>query len=273
MTFFLTFLVSSCWWLMLRGHGGAALLPSCIPELNKETGVHRTAEPWRCSLEAKQRHSWVLRMQWCWGGGWALRLLTPRSLFPIPPLVVVTRKPVPLISRQWEWFSGVLELPRGPILMAQWAVKIYCLLSLWAESTSGNSTNSSASHITGLPLPGLRWLIPLWGSDAGFLGGSWVSRSFQHTARGRRGSDDSFWEITSPKLYLVLVGLDIQMSTLHACCPFSRVRLFVTPWAVAHQAPVHGILQARMLEWGAMPFPRDSSQPRDRTQVSFCLLH
>ena len=55
--------------------------------------------------------------------------------------------------------------------MAQWAVKIYCLLSLWAQSTSGNSTNSSASHITGLPLPGLRWLIPPWGSDAGFQGG------------------------------------------------------------------------------------------------------
>ena len=31
---------------------------------------------------------------------------------------------------------------------------------------------------------------------------------------------------------------------------------------------VHGILQARMLEWVAFPFARGSSQPRDRTQVS-----
>ena len=31
---------------------------------------------------------------------------------------------------------------------------------------------------------------------------------------------------------------------------------------------VHGILQARMLEWVAFPFSRGSSQPRDRTQVS-----
>ena len=31
---------------------------------------------------------------------------------------------------------------------------------------------------------------------------------------------------------------------------------------------VHGILQARILEWGAYPFSRGSSQPRDRTQVS-----
>ena len=31
---------------------------------------------------------------------------------------------------------------------------------------------------------------------------------------------------------------------------------------------VHGILQARILEWVALPFSRGSSQPRDRTQVS-----
>ena len=31
---------------------------------------------------------------------------------------------------------------------------------------------------------------------------------------------------------------------------------------------VHGILQARILDWIAIPFSRGSSQPRDRTQVS-----
>ena len=31
---------------------------------------------------------------------------------------------------------------------------------------------------------------------------------------------------------------------------------------------VHGILQARLLEWVAFPFPRGSSQSRDRTRVS-----
>ena len=31
---------------------------------------------------------------------------------------------------------------------------------------------------------------------------------------------------------------------------------------------VHGILQARLLEWVAFPFSRGSSQPRERTQVS-----
>ena len=34
---------------------------------------------------------------------------------------------------------------------------------------------------------------------------------------------------------------------------------------------VHGILQARILEWVAFPFSRGSSQPRNQTQV-FCIV-
>ena len=35
----------------------------------------------------------------------------------------------------------------------------------------------------------------------------------------------------------------------------SRVQLFETPWTVTHQASLSmGILQARILEWVAMPF-------------------
>ena len=47
-----------------------------------------------------------------------------------------------------------------------------------------------------------------------------------------------------------------------------HVQLFVTPWTVSHQAPVRGILQARILEWVAMSSSRGSSQPRDQTCVS-----
>ena len=32
---------------------------------------------------------------------------------------------------------------------------------------------------------------------------------------------------------------------------------------------VHGILQARKLEWVAMPSSKRSSQPRDRTSISY----
>ena len=54
---------------------------------------------------------------------------------------------------------------------------------------------------------------------------------------------------------------------------FSHVWLCVTPWTVAPQAPLSiGILQARILEWVAMPSSRGSSWPRDQT-VSLNLLH
>ena len=47
------------------------------------------------------------------------------------------------------------------------------------------------------------------------------------------------------------------------CQSLSCVQLFATPWVVARQAPLSlGILQARTLEWFAMPFSRGSSPPR-----------
>ena len=50
-------------------------------------------------------------------------------------------------------------------------------------------------------------------------------------------------------------------------CVFSHislVRLSVTQWTVAHQAPLSmGILQARILEWVAMPSSKGSSRPRE----------
>ena len=53
----------------------------------------------------------------------------------------------------------------------------------------------------------------------------------------------------------------------------SHVRLFVTPWTVARQAPLFvGILQAGIMKWVAMSFSRGSSQPRDRTWVSLRIL-
>ena len=52
-------------------------------------------------------------------------------------------------------------------------------------------------------------------------------------------------------------------------CLSSHVWLFETPRTAAHRAPLSmGILQARTLQWVAIPFSRGSSQPRDQTQVS-----
>ena len=60
---------------------------------------------------------------------------------------------------------------------------------------------------------------------------------------------------------------------IHPCvCIVARsCRLFATPWTVAHQAPLSmGILQARILEWVAMPSSRGSSQPRLNPGLPHC---
>ena len=54
---------------------------------------------------------------------------------------------------------------------------------------------------------------------------------------------------------------------------FSCVQLYETLRTAAHQALLSvGIIQARILEWVAMPSSRASSRPRDQTHIS-CLLH
>ena len=59
------------------------------------------------------------------------------------------------------------------------------------------------------------------------------------------------------------------MLSLHAQL-LSRGWLFTTPWTVTLQgSSVHGISQAKILEWVAISYSRGSSQPRDRTQVSY----
>ena len=52
-------------------------------------------------------------------------------------------------------------------------------------------------------------------------------------------------------------------------CHFLVQGISPTPWTTAHQgSSVHGILQARILEWVAISLSRGSSRPRDRTQIS-----
>ena len=58
---------------------------------------------------------------------------------------------------------------------------------------------------------------------------------------------------------------------------YVKVRVFVAqpcptvcnPMDCRSGSSAHGILQARILEWVAIPFSRGSSQPRDQTQVSY----
>ena len=60
------------------------------------------------------------------------------------------------------------------------------------------------------------------------------------------------------------------LKPMHACQVTSLMSDSVTPFCDCSLpgSSVHGILQAAMLEWVAMPSFRESSQPRDQTHVS-----
>ena len=51
----------------------------------------------------------------------------------------------------------------------------------------------------------------------------------------------------------------------------SEVKVAQSCWTLCNPMDytLHGILQARILEWVAAPFSRASSQPRDQTYVSY----
>ena len=54
------------------------------------------------------------------------------------------------------------------------------------------------------------------------------------------------------------------------CLAFSHVRIFLTLWTVARQDPLFmRILQTRIVEWVTISSSRGSSQPRDRTHLSY----
>ena len=63
----------------------------------------------------------------------------------------------------------------------------------------------------------------------------------------------------------------VQISYQIRCCCFVPNSCLTLLWHHGLSLPgssVHGILQARILEWVAIPFSRRSSPPRDWTQVS-----
>ena len=64
----------------------------------------------------------------------------------------------------------------------------------------------------------------------------------------------------------------IGVNLIVAVQSLSRVGLFATPWTVAHQVPlfssVHGISQARIMEWVDISFSRGSFPHRDWTHIS-----
>ena len=75
-------------------------------------------------------------------------------------------------------------------------------------------------------------------------------------------------ELQPEQTRTLTIGVCMHAQSLQSC-----LILCDPPWTVAHQAPsVHGILQARILEWAAISFCRGSSQPGIKTMSLARLL-
>ena len=123
--------------------------------------------------------------------------------------------------------------------------------SLLIDAQYFSAGHTDRSKLTHLPFGALRsWSLCLSNLQSGvYLCSAWT-----------RG-----WGIIRHTRSLVHISCSCLLCVLGR---FSHVRLFVTLWTVACQAPLSmGILQA-ILEWVAMPSSRGSSQPRDPTQVT-----
>ena len=69
-------------------------------------------------------------------------------------------------------------------------------------------------------------------------------------------------------IYLKIIRLFFYSTVFMLCC--SVVSNSLRPsWTEAHQAPLHGIFPARILEWVAISSSRESSWPRDQTYISY----
>ena len=82
------------------------------------------------------------------------------------------------------------------------------------------------------------------------------------------------WRIPRTKeLYTVFISYMDLLLYIWYMCALSVTQLCPTLWDPMDWSPpgcsVHGILQARILEWVAIPFSRGSSQPRDQKYASY----
>ena len=102
----------------------------------------------------------------------------------------------------------------------------------------------------------LAWRIPCTEMPGGFwsMGSQRVRQDWAHTHTH-----------THCEMYSIVLGASELNKVLVAqsCPTLCDPRDCSLP-----DFPVHGILQARILAWVAVPFSRGSSQPRDQTQVS-----
>ena len=135
--------------------------------------------------------------------------------------------------------NHVTDLSRGPEHLHNWDAATQSQgAALWGPELVKSLKTQTRKFCPSSQQASVKWLqVPLvrWGSQPAncFLGPRWVIQS-KHREKWK-------W--------------------------LSSVRLFVTPWTIAHQAPLSmGV--SRQEYWSGILFSRGSFQPEDQTQVS-----
>ena len=101
----------------------------------------------------------------------------------------------------------------------------------------------------------IQQMLAIWSQvPLPFLKPAWTSGSFQFTYCWSLA-----WRILSITLLACESESEVSQSCLTLCNPID---------CSPPDSSVHGILQARILQWVAISFSRGSSRPRDRTRVS-----
>ena len=115
-----------------------------------------------------------------------------------------------------------------------------------------------------------------WITNKDLLYSTWNSAQCYVAAwMGGEFGGEAVLQHPKPTLATITVFFNTSGSQTTMCCRITPKKVLVTQLCPTLCDPmdytVHGILQARILEWVAMPFSRGSSQPSDRTQVSHIL--
>ena len=90
----------------------------------------------------------------------------------------------------------------------------------------------------------------------------WQVDSLPLSQQGSPGNLGMFGQMWCNSKFIIQVVFYMNANFLSSYCESESHSV------VSNSLWPHGILQARILEWVAIPFSRESSQPRDRTQVS-----
>ena len=119
----------------------------------------------------------------------------------------------------------------------------------------------------GLPNPGIEPKSPAL--QANSLPSEPPEKPFQQLPFNKCCQGNALGECTQGEQEILSLYIScVYAKSLHLCLTLCDPIDYSPPGP-----SVQGILQARILEWGAMPSSRGSSQPRDRAQVSYSLLH